>query len=169
MTPAEMPPAELTAAELSAADRDLAQLAASACGTGERLQSAANAALLAVLASGVYCLVAVPGGARGGPVPAATAIATVAMAVWAWQTVLAARLALDAQVFRAFTLGPAERLAPAGFDRALARAGLRTAGTPRSMDARWLGARRLLAHQALCLFALVLMAMATLVWIGAHA
>ena len=161
-------------AELSAADRDLAMLAAGACAIGERLQSAANAGMLAVLATGVYGLFAAPAGVRGTPVAAATvlavaALAVAALAVWAWQSLLAARLALDERVFRAFTLGPGERLAPAGFDRALARAGLRRADTPRGMDARWRGARRLLVQQALCVAALALMAMAGLVWIGAHA
>ena len=156
-------------AELSAADRDLAMLAAGACAIGERLQSAANAGMLAVLATGVYSLFAAPAGVRGTPVAAATVLAVAALAVWAWQSLLAARLALDERVFRAFTLGPGERLAPAGFDRALARAGLRRADTPRGMDARWRGARRLLVQQALCVAALALMAMAGLVWIGAHA
>ena len=162
-------PSEPASGGLSAADRDLAMLAACACAAGERLQSAANAGMLAVLASGVYGLIAVPGGARGAPLVTATALASAALAIWAWQTVLAARLALDARVFRAFTRGRAEGLEPVGFDRALARAGLRQGGAPRGMDARWQGARRLLVQQALCVAVLVLMAAAPLVWIGAHA
>ena len=154
--------------DLSESDRELAMLAACACATGERLQSAANTGVLAVLATGVYALVAVPDGARGTSVVGAALLAIVALVIWAWQTVLAARLGLDAQVFRAFTLGPADRLGPAGFDRALARAGLRQAGAPRGMDARWSGARRLLIHQGLCVAALALMATATLAWIGMH-
>ena len=55
-------------AGLGAADRDLAMLAASASATGERLQSAANAALLAVLASDLFGLLAIPGAARGTPI-----------------------------------------------------------------------------------------------------
>ncbi len=156
-------------AGLGAADRDLAMLAASASATGERLQSAANAALLAVLASDLFGLLAIPGAARGTPVIAAALLGTAALAIWSWQTLLAVRLALDTQVFRAFALGPGERLEPGGFDRALARAGLRPAGPPRSMQARWLGARRLLVQQAICLSALVLTAITTLAWIGANA
>jgi len=37
------------------------------------------------------------------------------------------------------------------------------------MQARWLGAKRLLVQQSICLSALVLTAIANLVWIGANA
>lgn len=156
-------------AGLCAADRDLATLAASASATGERLQSAANTALLAVLATDVLGLLAMPVATRGTPVMAAALLSAAALAIWSWQTLLAIRLALDTQVFRAFALSPGERLEPGGFDQALARAGLRPAGPPRSMQARWLGAKRLLVQQSICLSALVLTAIANLVWIGANA
>ncbi len=152
----------------NAADRDLAVLAAAACAGSGRLQSAANAALLAVFATSILAWGTVPD-FNGTPARATALLGIAALAVWAWQTVLAARLALDARVFDAFTRGPDERLQPAGFDQALTRAGLRAAAAPRGMEERWRGAKRLLVQQMQCVGALALMAMFPLVWIGANA
>ena len=77
---------------------------------------------------------------------------------------LAWRVALDAELFALLSRWPEET---AAFDAALAAALSRPPAQPRrSMQSRWLGARRLLYLQVAACVAQVLMLLALLVWQG---